>query len=451
MGTYTLTEILDATSGRLIFRGTELFTGISIDSRTIKDGELFIALKGARFDGHDFINDALMQGGGALVSSPPLIPVNGRSVIHVNNTLKALHQIAQCRRLSRNVAVIAVTGTNGKTTTKEMIASILTGRYSVLTSKGNLNNQIGLPISLSGLDEQEFAVLEMGASRPGDIRELCEIARPDVGVLTNISQAHLAGFHSVEAVRDTKLELAEFINTLVLNMDDPHLGPFLSTRSAIGDKRLVLFGLTCEADFFAEDIRHEERGISFTLHIRGGDFRRVRLRIFGVFNVLNALAATAACHQYGMPLELISNCLEAFGGVPMRLEIKELQGALVISDLYNANPASMEEAVKELIRLRKSRGIAVLGDMLELGAYGEEAHRKLGRWLAHMPVDILITVGDLMRYTAEEFSSTNETKPSFQAKDPSDARTILLDIVKSSDTVLIKGSRGMRLERVLEG
>ncbi|NOY38912.1 MAG: UDP-N-acetylmuramoyl-tripeptide--D-alanyl-D-alanine ligase [Nitrospirae bacterium] len=443
MSRYTLTEILEATSGRLILRGADAFSGVSIDSRTIKDGDLFVALRGERFDGHLFVDEALKKGVGAIVSYPPVVP-RGRSIIHVSNTLRALQRIARYRRLSRQVTVVGVTGTNGKTTTKEMIAAVLDGRYKVLSSRGNLNNQIGLPLCLTDLDDHDMAVLEMGASRSGDIRELSDIARPDIGVITNIGPAHLDGFGSLEIVRETKYEILDFVKTAVLNADDPNI------KDVPGQCRVVTFGMNQEADVRADNIVHEEGELSFRVHLKEGDSFDIRLRVFGLFNVYNALAAVAVCRLLDVPVDIISASLGEFGGVPMRLELKELKGALVISDLYNANPASMEEAVKELVRLRRGRAVAVLGDMLELGPYGEQAHRKLGRWLATLNVDVLIAVGDLMSYTCEEFSAGNGNLKALHVRDPQEAREILLGMVGKEDTVLIKGSRGMRLERVLE-
>lgn len=450
---YTLSEILEPTAGRLLVKGTRYFTGISIDSRTIREGELFIALRGERFDGHDFLEPALKKGGGAVVSCPPVIPVMGKSIIHVDNTLRALQSIARHRRLTRDVKVVAITGTNGKTTTKEMIAEILARDYKVLRSRGNLNNQIGLSLSLTRLNSHRFAVLEMGASRVGDITELSEIARPDICVITNIAPAHLEGFASLDMVRKTKLEIVDYVNTVVVNGVDPYLRPVLPELLSDDRFSVITFGLNAGTDVWAEEIRHLKDGIRFKLHLRDAQAAEIKLRIFGLFNVLNALAAASVCSHLGVPLVNIKGALEEFKGVPMRVEIREMRGATVISDLYNANPASMEEAIKELVRMRQSRAVAVLGDMLELGAYEEEAHRKLGRWLSTHSVDVLITVGELMSYTHEEFNGINcmnGKRPSYHVNTPHEAREILREIVKSGDVVLIKGSRGMKMERILE-
>ncbi len=445
---YSLVEILEATGGRLLIKGVDYFRGISIDSRTIKEGELFIALRGERFDGHTFVEEALKKAHGAIVSYPPVLPVRGKSIIHVDNTLKALQSIARYRRLKRSVNVIAVTGTNGKTTTKEMIATVLSRNHRVLRSKGNLNNHIGLPLCLAELNGQDMAVLEMGASAVGDIRQLCEIALPQIGVITNIGPAHLEGFGSIQQVRQTKLEMLEFVEKVVLNVDDPMLSPLLGSELLKG-KEVITYGFSEKASVRAEDISYSASGVSFSL-VSDGTRKRVSLRLFGRFNVYNALAAASVCRIFDC-MNTFADTLKEFRGVPMRLELKTLKGATVISDLYNANPASMEEAIKELLSLKKTRAIAVLGDMLELGAYSEVAHRKLGRWIASLPVDIFVAVGPLMRLAYEEFREVNSNnRMVYSVEDPKEAKELLMDLLRENDTVLIKGSRGMRLEKILE-
>ncbi len=456
MGALTLKEIINATGGRVVCETPEgtSFTGVSIDSRSIREGELFIALKGERFDGHDFVMDAMRKGRGAVVSDPAVAPVRGRTILHVKNTLRALQDIARHVRLKSRATVIGITGTNGKTTTKELIASILGVQHKVMKNAGNLNNQIGLPLSLTGMGEgDEFAVMEMGASIPGDIRELCDIALPDYGVITNIGPAHLEGFGSLEMVRSTKLELYDAVKTIVLNADDRFLMEGVSGRTggSRGPER-VTFGMSGAADVYAQDIELEERRSVFTLCV-GKKYVNVTINIPGRFNVSNALAAASVCTVLGMGLEEIKRGIESFAGVPMRFEFKELFGAAVISDVYNANPASMEEAVKELVRVRKNRAIAVLGDMLELGAYAEEAHRRLGKWMSGLPVDVFIAVGEMMEKAAEEFSASRGKNSGscrvVAVSNSAEAGRMLLGICGTGDTVLVKGSRAMKMERVL--
>ncbi|GAB4407854.1 MAG: UDP-N-acetylmuramoyl-tripeptide--D-alanyl-D-alanine ligase [Thermodesulfovibrionales bacterium] len=454
MGNLTTKEIIEATGGRVIYGNPNngVFTGVSIDSRTIREGELFVALKGQRFDGHNFLFDALQIGSGAVVSVPPAEPPKGRIIVYVNNTLKALQDMAHYVRMKAGITVIGVTGTNGKTTTKEMIASILGMKHRVMKSSGNLNNHIGVPLSLMGLNEgDEFGVMEMGASIKGDIRQLCEIAQPDYGVITNVGPGHLEGFGSLDVVRDTKLELMDAVKTIALNADDDFLMEGIVNRA---QRNILTYGIVDDSsvqqahDVYARDIELRDRYSEFKLCLKDGGWIGVRVNVPGRFNIYNALAAASICSALGAGLSDIKNGIESFTGIPMRLEFKELSGAAVISDVYNANPASMEEAVKELVRQRKGRAIAVLGDMLELGSYAEEAHRKLGRWMSGLAVDILIAVGPMMSKAAEEFSVKG--RQSIIVSDPHEAREVLLEMCNMGDTVLIKGSRGMKMEAVLE-
>jgi UDP-N-acetylmuramoyl-tripeptide--D-alanyl-D-alanine ligase len=444
MWSLTLSDIIDATGGRLLYGKPNGVRGISIDSRTIRKGELFVALKGERFDGHDFLPEALGKACGALVSVPPAAPPAGKIIIYVDNTLKALQDIAHRIRQESGIPVVGITGTNGKTTTKEMATSILGTKYRVLKNTGNLNNQIGLPLSLLELDaEAEAAVLEMGASAPGDIRELCGIASPDYGVLTNIGHAHIEGFKDIGAVREAKMELLDSVRVAAVNADDA----FLMEGITGFEGKLLRFGMSSACDVYAADIDCGERECTFTLSM-GGEHARIRLGVTGLFNIYNALAASSVGAMFSLDIQKVREGLEKFEGVPMRLEIKELGSALVISDVYNANPASMEEALKELLRLRRGRAVAVLGDMLELGSYAEAAHRRLGRWMSRFPVDLFIAVGPLMSMAAEEFIAAGGT--ALRAEDSAAASRLLRAEYTDQDTILVKGSRSMRMEVVLE-
>jgi len=450
MANLTIDEIIDATGGRIVYKNgnSHPFTGVSIDSRTIQEGELFVALRGARFDGHDFIYRALEKGSGALVNFPPAEHLKGKAIIYVKNTLSALQNIARYVRVRGNVPVIGITGTNGKTTTKELISSILSTRYRTHKNTGNLNNQIGLPLSLIRLQpEDEAVVLEMGASSKGDIKELCGIAEPDYGVVTNIGPGHLEGFGNLETVRDTKLELLDSVKKIAVGADDAFLMQGVSSYQG----EVITFGIEKKADVFARDIRMRDRGSDFTLCLEEENCLEINLNLPGVFNIYNALAAAAVGKIFNINLRDIKSGLESFRGVPMRLEIKELFGATVISDVYNANPASMEEAIKELVRLRrmnKGSAIAVLGDMLELGSYAEEAHRKIGEWMSSLPIDIFIAVGPLMAIAHSEFAKAG--RQSFSVSTAEEAGRILKGLCKEGDTVVVKGSRGMGMEKVLE-
>ena len=454
-GIITLSEIIEATGGRVILgrADTAVFSGVSIDSRTIKEGELFVALKGERFDGHEFLMNAMEKGRGAIVSTPSAVAFKGKTIVYVRNTLRSLQDIAHYMRMKRGVTVIGVTGTNGKTTTKELIASMLGRGHRVVKNSGNLNNHIGLPLSMTRMGEQdEYAVMEMGASIRGDIKELCAIAAPEYGVITNIGPGHLEGFGNLENVRETKLELFDAVRTIAVNADDGFLMEGITQRDRENGPKVITFGIVNRADVSAKDIVLEKRRSLFTLCLKDAQCGEIALHVNGRFNIYNALAAASVCSALGVGADDIAAGIRSFTGVPMRLEMKELFGATVISDVYNANPASMEEAIKELVRLRKRRAVAVLGDMLELGAYAEEAHRNLGKWMSQLPVDVLIAVGTMMAMAAEEFSAKNghSRRMTMTARDSSEARRILLSVCSEGDTVLVKGSRGMHMEKIME-
>jgi UDP-N-acetylmuramoyl-tripeptide--D-alanyl-D-alanine ligase len=443
MTSITVDEIVRATGGKVLCSNLEAFSGLSIDSRNIGSGELFVALRGERFDGHDFVRDALQHGTGALVSIPPVEPGRQKTIIHVKNTLKALHDLARFRRLKRNIPVVSVTGTNGKTTTKELIASILSLRHRVLKTTGNFNNHIGLPLCVANMQgDEEFAVLEMGSNARGDIRELCGIVQPDLAVVTNVGQAHLEGFGSIEAVRDTDLEVLDYSETVSVNNDDRFLMQGMSGFTG----RTITYGIENPADFSATDIALAQQGSKFTLCMPKNSAIEVTLKISGRFNILNALAAASIACELGISPGEIKQGLEAFAGVPMRLEIRSFSGALVINDVYNANPASMEEALKELIRLKKGRTVAVIGDMLELGVHAEGAHSSLVKKMNRLCIDLLIAVGPEMQKASAEFSGVCH-----QAASSDEARSLLLGVLEEGDTILIKGSRGLRMEKVLAG
>lgn len=419
-------------------KGETAIRGYSTDSRTIRQGELYFALKGARFDGHDFLGEVLNVASGAVVSVPPVAPPSGKWVIHVNDTLVALQSLARHMRNRLGVKVVGITGSNGKTTAKEMTAAVLSSALKVHKNAGNLNNQIGLPQSLLKLERaDEVSVLEMGASHKGDIRQLCEIALPNIGVITNIGQAHLEGFGGLAGVRGGKLELLEFVSTAILNADDKYM-----LQGAMAYKgRVIRYGID-GGEVTARDIDLSGSGASFTLVMAGGE-ARVNLGVTGRFNVLNALAASAVGLAFGLDAQKVSLALEGFRAVPMRFERREHQGAVLLVDVYNANPGSMREALAELVRLKGARAVAVLGDMLELGSTSDDMHAELGRWMGELKaIDCLIAVGPGMQHAARAFGGGRV----LSASNATEARGLLKDEIKAGDTVLIKGSRGMAME-----
>ncbi len=446
----SIRDIIKATGGSIVVEGNTEFTGVSIDSRTIKSGELLIALKGDRFDGHDFLIDALKSGGGAVVNNLQFmaqgLPIEDRTIILVDNTLLALHNLARYMRRRFKGHVIGVVGSNGKTTTKEFISTILNTRLSVLKTSGNLNNHIGMPLSITMMDKNtRIMVLEMGTNKPGDVDELCSIALPDIGVITNIGYEHLQGFGSLYKVRDAELEIAPFVKKLAVNADDSFL---MEGVSAKFKGEIITFAIeNQDADLIARDIVFSDEGTGFLL-CAGKECIDINLKIQGRFNVYNSLAGAAAAYAVGFNLHEIKRGLESFEGVNMRFEIKKNRGVTFLNDVYNANPSSMEESINELTRLVSSgkykRAIAVLGDMLELGDYGVTEHKKLGQRLSDISVDTFIGVGPLMSFAVSEFRGNG-----IYADTSEDAGVKLSEIIDDGDIVLIKGSRGMRMERVM--
>jgi UDP-N-acetylmuramoyl-tripeptide--D-alanyl-D-alanine ligase len=451
-----LEKIIEATGGRIISKGMTTFSNISIDSRTIKEGDIFVALKGNRFDGHDFLDEALRIGEGAIVNSNFRIhnSFTSKTILSVKDTLRAIQDLARYIRKGLDIPVIGVVGSNGKTTTKELIYSILSTKLSVLKTLKNLNNHIGMPlcmINYKGIPD--VMVLEMGTDKPGDIKELCNIALPDIGVITNIGYEHMAGFGSLRTVRDSEMEIMPYLKKVVVNADDEFLmdGIWNHLNGRRDPLEVIRFGINKRGlDVTARDIEISDEGSRFLLDV-GVNSIQINLRIPGLLNIYNSIAAASIALFMGFNLDDIKAGLESFEGIDMRLEIKRFDGVTYINDTYNANPSSMEGSLNELIRILKSkrgsykRAIVVFGDMLELGDSGIQEHIKLGRKLSTLPIDAFIGVGPLMSFAVKEFKGY-----AFSVSTAEDASAELLKILMPKDIVLIKGSRGMKMEKVLE-
>ncbi len=431
--------------------------GVSIDSRRIKEGELFVAIKGDRFDGHDFVPEVMKKGAwGAVVDRSMLetqfAKFSGLSnIIPVEDTLRALQEISFLHRKKFSLPMVGITGSNGKTTTKEMTAGILQQQGPVLKNEGNLNNHIGVPLTLMKLQkDHRAAVIEMGMSARGEIDLLARLVNPDVGVITNIGPAHLEFLGSLDGVAEAKAELLGNIRdggAAVLNADDPYFETFKKKWSG----RVLSFGIEQRADVKASAIRQEKDLTDFTLEAEGRQVK-VRLRAVGRHNIYNALAAAAAAIAVGMPLESIQHGLDDFSPVAMRSELKVIKGRTVLADYYNANPGSVQAALETLVTLRPgARSVAVLGDMLELGPSSVEEHRAIGRIAARLGVEVLITVGPLAKLMLEGARGAGmPNKRLFAAGSHAEAAARLAKESKNGDAVLIKGSRGMKMEKILE-
>ncbi len=431
--------------------------GISIDSRNVKEGELFVALKGDRFDGHDFVPDAIKKGAwGALVERTTMeqkfLNLGGlKNILPVEDTLYALQEMAHLHRKKFMIPVVGITGSNGKTTTREMLASILKRKGPVLKNEGNLNNHIGVPLTLLKMNDSHWVgVIEMGMSAPGEIDTLTRLAMPTVGVITNIGPAHLEFFGTTDKVAQAKGELLDNLKSeasAVLNADDAHFG-ILKKKFA---GRLITFSIANKADVTASNVRQEKEYSDMTITMEGVRIN-VRLRAVGIHNVYNALAATAAALAVGVTIDVVKFGLDDFLPVAGRSEVKKLDGRTVLADYYNANPASMEAAIKTLVSLKSGmKAIAVIGDMLELGEMSAEAHREIGRTVARNKVDLLITVGEQGTYVEKgALEAGMKEEQVLGAISHENAGRLLKQLTHPGDVILIKGSRGMKMEKILE-
>ncbi|MEN2986394.1 MAG: UDP-N-acetylmuramoyl-tripeptide--D-alanyl-D-alanine ligase [Thermodesulfovibrionaceae bacterium] len=437
---FTLDDLLRATEGSILSKADEVFSSASIDTRTVKESEIFFALKGSKRDGHDFLEEALKKSKGAVISKDIELNSKDKTVVKVKDTLKALQDLARYLREQFKGVVIGVVGSNGKTTTKELISQILSQRYEVLKTEENLNNHIGVPLCVSRLNKNtEVMVLELGTNKPGDIKELCGIVKPHYAVITNIGYEHLEGFGSLEGVRAAEFEILPFVKKIFVNGDDDFLMEGLKEWRG----EIITFGLKPHCEFRAENIELKDYEISFDVVHDYLNFS-VKVPLFGIYNVYNTLAAISV----GLSL-VVSKCgilraLESFTPVKMRGEIFRINGLEIVFDAYNANPSSMKVALEELSRRKKNRQtVAILGDMLELGSITEKAHEELGKLMKDLNIDLFIGVGKFI-------NNALKYKEGYVFDSCEQAAQFLKNIIKGTEVILIKGSRGMRMEKILD-
>jgi len=446
----TIEGVAEATGGRIaasaLGAGRQL-SGVSIDSRTLARGELFVAIAGPRFDGHDYLDDAARRGAAAALVHKEVAAPEGLELVRVPDTTRALADLARHTRLAASIPVVGITGSTGKTTTREMTAAILETRGPVLKTEGNLNNQYGLPLTLLRLrPEHTAAVLELGMSAAGELRTLTDVARPDVAVITNVAPVHLEFFDSVDAIAAAKAEILEGLppgGAAVLNGDDPRL-------RRIGEARrghTLWFGRDRAFDVSAEGWRGTAFGMRFVLRV-GGRSVDVALPLGGLHMLADYLAAAAAAHALGTPAEEIAAAALRMKAARHRGEVLRLaQGVTLLDDCYNSNPVAAEAAVATLGMAGGRRRVAVLGDMLELGPTAAEIHRTTGGRVAEM-LDVLVAVGPLSVHFLEGAARGAAALVHFP--DSAAAAAAVSGLVRAGDAVLVKGSRGVRLEAVVE-
>ncbi len=439
--------------------GDVVFTGVSTDSRTAAGRELFVALAGDQFDGHDFIPAALANGvSGIVVSAGRAISASARVfVFAVPDTLFALGELARYHRGRLSARVVGITGSNGKTTTKEITASIAGTTTKIAYTKGNLNNLVGLPMTLlSTPDDTEALILEMGMNVPGEIGRLAEIARPDIGVVTNVGPVHLAGVGSIDGVIAEKGALLASLGkdgVAIFEADTDYSDRLRKMTRA----RIITFGLDGRSDVRAEKIEDlGQAGTRARFVLPSGSFTAL-LPIPGLHNLSNALAAAAAGIALDIPADRIAEGIEAVRPLGMRMEISKASGGWVIlNDSYNANPVSMRAALEFLAQQREAiegRAVAVLGDMLELGAFTRSGHEEVGAAAAGIRVGLLFVIGDFAGDARRGAIAAGMDEGAIVAY-PREAHDTLindlLDVVGPDDVILVKGSRAMRMERIAQ-
>src|SRR5438874_7523518 len=427
-----------------------LIDKISTDSRTLKHGELFVALRGENFDAHSFVESVAKAGAaGAIVDSnwTGKTPENF-ALIRTEDTLQAYQKLAADYRKSLRLKVVAITGSNGKTSTKDFTAAVLSRRFRVTKTQGNFNNHVGLPRTmLEATSQDEVAVWEIGMNHPGEVAILAKLAAPDTAIITNIGVAHIEFMASREAIAVEKGTLARAVGaegTVILNADDPFSEGIAARTSA----KIIFAGIT-EGTVRASEITQSVTGTHFTI-LEGAHRCRAQLPVPGLHMVQNALLAVAAGRVFGLSLE---DCAAGLGAAPLtkaRLQIKEIGGIQFIDDSYNANPDSMKAALRTLVELdADGKRIAVLGEMRELGAESQRGHREVGETAATLGVNQLITIGDMAAAIAEAARSAGLPNTSV-VRSTSEAAQLLGEIAAPGDLVLVKGSRGAHTEHVIE-
>ncbi|WP_214484431.1 UDP-N-acetylmuramoyl-tripeptide--D-alanyl-D-alanine ligase [Bacillus sp. SM2101] len=449
----TLQEIVEMVLGEAVQfqHNGQFIEGVSINSREIQHGNLFIPIIGERFNGHDFVNDAFEQGAVASLwqKGQPNMP-KGRPLIVVDDTLMALQKLAAQYRQQLNVKVIGITGSNGKTTTKDLISEVLSTNYKVLKTEGNFNNHYGLPLTLLRLEEDtDIAVLEMGMSGRGEIQLLSEIARPNAAVITNIGESHLQDLGSREAICEAKLEIIAGLQPgapLVYNGDEP----LLLERVSNLDGELISFGKNERNNFKVTSISQQSDQTLFSIN-QSHSISYI-LPVLGEHNVYNALAAIATARYFHVSWDKIKEGLEKVKLTNMRMErIVAPSGLTIINDAYNASPTSMKAAIHLLNELPNfSRKFVVFGDMLELGENEIEFHRSIGKMLLPAKVDYVFTLG---RLGAEIAHEAQKVFPAERTRIYSDKKELIREvkeIIQANDVMLVKASRGMELEEVVE-
>lgn len=429
-------------------RKEEKGKGVTIDSRKVKKDYIFIAIKGERVDGHTFIEQALKKGALCVICEERPERAGGPFIL-VNSTLQALQDIGEFYRKNLDIKVVGITGSVGKTCTKEMIASVLKEKYRVRKTEGNFNNEIGLPLTVFCLEEEdEIAVLEMGISNFGEMHRLSKIAKPDICVLTNIGYSHLSDLKSQDGILSAKLEIFDFWNpegAVFFNGDDHKLASLKEIKGI----RPTFYGLERENDIWADSIEDLGlKGTACTIYMGGGQID-VKIPLAGRHMVYNALAAAGVGRYLGLSLKEIKEGIESVVGMEGRSHLIEREKYTIIDDCYNANPVSMKAAI-DLLLLAQGRKVAILGDMKDLGEKSDQFHKELGKYGALKEIDVMVSIGEEAKYIYNGIKESGKKTQAFYFKDQASFLEKAEEILKKGDTILVKASHSMNFKNIIE-
>jgi UDP-N-acetylmuramoyl-tripeptide--D-alanyl-D-alanine ligase len=458
-------ELIKAVSGKIIQGNQDcLISRISIDSRTLIPGDLFFAIVGPSFDGHDFVIEAFNKGAmGAVVCKGASTLLQNEQIdkdkiiIEVKDTLSALQDWSKHYKDKFKTFNICITGSNGKTTTKEIIAHILSQEFSLLKTSGNYNNEIGIPLTLLQLNRShKILVVEMGMRGLGEIKILSNFIPPDLAVITNIGEAHIGLLGSKDNIFKAKSELLQSLDKdgkAIINRDDPY---YFKMLDIVKDKKVYTFGIENRSDIMARNIRIvSDKGMRFSLEVQNSKNREIYLPLLGRYNIYNALAAVAVAFALGIEFNLIERGLSSFKPLDLHMQLCNFyNGIKILNDSYNASPLSVKNALETLAEVaQKNRKIAILGDMLELGEKTNFYHREIGKEVAKLSIDALITVGQagkIIAQSSKEEGMAEERVFSFEKNEKLNLAKRLLSLTKPGDFILLKGSREMKMEEILE-
>ncbi|KOR23960.1 UDP-N-acetylmuramoyl-tripeptide--D-alanyl-D-alanine ligase [Clostridium sp. L74] len=449
-----LEEIIKAVNGELVITGEkDEYNSVSTDTRKIKKGDIFIALKGENFNGNNFVETAIEKGADLCIVSElgfDKEKINKSSyIVKVENTNKALLDLAKYYKSKLDIKVVAITGSTGKTSTKDLVAAVLSEKYKVFKTEGNFNNEIGLPLMIFKLDKSyDIAVLEMGMNHFNEIHNMAEAAKPDIAIITNIGISHIENLGSRENILKAKLEVTDFFdkdNALIINGDNDLLSDFESDKY-----KVYKIGTENKFDFNGQNLILEEESIEFDiLEQEKIAYKGFNVNVPGKHNVLNSLTAIACAKILDMDYEDIQNGIKNLKATSMRLDIIRENGFTIINDCYNASPDSMKAAIDVMKNINGKRTIALLGSMMELGNESYKAHREVSEYAKEKEIDLLFSIGEFNEAYREGFEEVN--KDNYKSfLNNKEAAKYIKNIIRDDDVILVKASRTMRLEEIVE-